>query len=81
MNVTVTSLAPDPRGRLYAQLRIDTPDGPIMLDHVFVRRSSAGYVRPEMPQRPHGGLWVPIIHLPQSLYMKVAAAIEAAMQP
>lgn len=68
------------RGKLYAQATFATEHGPLTIDHIFVR-PGAGRPRIGLPTRPDGGLWVPIIRLPDAMFAALQDAISEALQP
>lgn len=79
MNVTV-ELRPEGH-KLYAQARFETPQGDLVVDHLYVK-VKPGIARPrvDMPGRPiGGGMWAPILRLPDDWYTALLNAVEAAL--
>lgn len=69
------------RGKTYASALFRFPDGELLtVDHCFVRPGIYGN-RPkvELPNRPEGAMWLPVIHLPQPWYSALVDAVAQAL--
>lgn len=78
MNVSV-DLRPA-RGKLFCLAEFETEFGPLTIDHIYVRPGDHGRrPRVELPQRPDGGLWLPVVRLPDPMFAALVDAIARAL--
>lgn len=69
------------RSKLYAQASFETDAGPLVVDHIYVKRHGQGYrPRVDLPARPDGQLWLPVMRLPPSWYEALVDAVDAALR-
>ncbi len=69
------------RNKLYCAATFETPDGPILVDHIYIRpRPNGERPRVEMPARPAGQEWLAVVRIPDAMYLSLIAAVERALQ-
>jgi hypothetical protein len=69
------------RGKLYAQAVFATDAGDLVVDHIYCKpHGLGGRPRVELPSRPDGRLWVPILRIPDAWFAALVSAIDRAMQ-
>lgn len=67
------------RGKLYAHATFHTDDGPLVVDHLFVKARHGDRPRVEMPGRPAGQVWISVVRIPDVWYSALIAAVERAL--
>lgn len=66
-------------GKLFAQARFETPAGPLIVDHIFVRVYPDGRPKVMLPARRAGDIYLNLIRLPNSWYSDLRDAVERAL--